>query len=82
MDATKTLYRATYANHAAGITATTRWYGSLESAQDALMRRRDIGYFPYLGRVAGDVFAAGQCLYAPRNGGAVSLDVRDWRCPA
>jgi hypothetical protein len=75
--ATKTTYRATYTDHRADIDVDTRWYDTPEAAQDALMKRREVGSFQYLGNVSGDVFESGRCLYAPRNGGAVSIDARD-----
>jgi hypothetical protein len=78
---TKTMYRASYTNHGAGVTATTKWYATPKAAQDALMKNKNVGWFHYLGAVAGDAHEAqgenkGWCLYAPRNDGAVDLDIR------
>ena len=70
-------YQATFQAGNLGRDIKTIWYGSAEEAQEALMRRREVGHFPHLGRVSGDAHeAGGPCLYAPRNGGAVSIDRR------
>ena len=74
-------YRATFQR--AGESIRTRRYPTSEAAQDALMRRPGVGSFRHLGRVSGDAHEAGRpCEYAPRNGGAVSIDERsdatDW----
>lgn len=53
----------------------TRYYHLREQAQYKLGRR--IGYFPYLGRVSGDVFEDGVCDGAPRCGGWVSIEERE-----
>jgi hypothetical protein len=70
-------YRAHYTNHAADTRLSTRWYPTAEAAQDALMRRPEIGHFPYLGRVSGDAVEPGKsCVCAPRRGGLVDIQVR------
>ena len=52
---------------------TTRYYETVEEAQDALAKR--IGYFPYLGQVSGDVRDSDLGYYdaAPRCGGQVDI---------
>lgn len=71
-------YSANFTNHQAGIVVGTRRYPTREAAQDALMKRPAVGWFRYLGRVSGDAHEPGRpCEYAPRNGGAVSIDEWD-----
>ena len=50
-------------------------YDTAKEAQDALMSNPIVGHFRYLGDVRGDISIDGKpCEYAPRNGGAVSID--------
>lgn len=72
------IFRANFTNHVRDIHETTGWHPTSEAAQAALMRLQNVGPFQLLGRVAGDASEPGQpCLYAPRNGGAVDIDVRE-----
>jgi hypothetical protein len=41
------------------------------------MKHADVGWFVYLGDVAGDIFEHGLCTTAARNFGLVSLEHRD-----
>ena len=52
----------------------TNYYPTKEEAQDALMKK--CGNFHYLGQVAGDAEEDGECNYAPRNNGSVSIEER------
>jgi len=71
-------YRATFVNYTQGIKERTHWYPSAWEAQDALMKKRNVGQFHYLGDVSGDMRRAGEpCLNAPRNGGSVDLERRE-----
>ncbi len=68
-------YRAQFQRN--GDTIQTHFYPTRKQAQDQLAKR--IGSFRYLGTVSGDGQATDKryCDYAPRNGGAVSIDERD-----
>ena len=69
-------YSATFMRQ--GERVGTRRYPTRKAAQDALMRRPAVGWFHYLGNVCGDASEHGRpCEYAPRNGGAVSIDEWD-----
>lgn len=70
-------YKAIYKDgaHTEHSQTETRYYHLREQAQYKLGRR--IGYFPYLGRVSGDVSEDGVCDGAPRCGGWVSIEERE-----
>jgi hypothetical protein len=66
-------YRAEFRKQ--GTVIRTRFYDTRDEAQEALARR--IGWFHYLGKVAGDSSWPGKaCESAPRNGGLVSIEER------
>ena len=63
-------YKASYQSSSA--IYHTNYYPTKEEAQDALMKK--CGNFHYLGQVAGDTEEDGECNYASRNNGSVSID--------